>query len=116
MIERRRSSRERRRSLRAPLVAAVRERVGGEVRLALAQNLGERGIALRRVAGTCRLATPMALAFELPDGGGLVNVRGAVVFERADGGYLSTGVRFEDLTPLDHARIVSYLRRNQDLR
>jgi hypothetical protein len=35
-----------------------------------------------------------------------------VVFERADGSYQLTGVRFEDLSPLDHARIVRYIRRS----
>jgi hypothetical protein len=112
MTERRRAPGERRAAGRAPLVAAVRQRVDGDVQLALSQNLGPTGIALRRVPGRAYLPrTPVSMAFALPDGGDLVHVRGAVVFERADGAYQTTGVRFEDLSPLDRARILRFLRR-----
>jgi hypothetical protein len=103
---------ERRRGRRAPFVAAVRHKVGTDVQLALAQNLGPTGIELKRPAGITYLPrTPVSLAFELPDGGDLVRVQGAVVFERAAGaGYQTCGVRFAQLSPLDHARILRALR------
>jgi RNase P/RNase MRP subunit p29 len=111
-MDRRRLAPERRRAARAPLVAAVSHRVGGELQLAQAEDVGENGMKLKRVAGRTYLPrTPVTMAFELPDGGELVRVRGAVVFERAEGNYQSTGVRFEDLSPLDHARIVRFINR-----
>jgi hypothetical protein len=79
--------------------------------LALAQNLGATGIELKRPAGRAYMPrTPVTLAFELPDGGDVVRVQGAIVFERAAGGYQTTGVRFLAMTPLDHARIIRALR------
>jgi len=112
MHDRRRAPLERRRGQRAPFVAAVRHKIGAEVQLALAQNLGPTGIELKRPPGRAYLPrTPVSLTFELPDGGDLVRVQGAVVFERAiGGGYQTTGVRFLQLTPLDHARILRALR------
>jgi hypothetical protein len=113
---------ERRRGRRAPFVAAVRCKVGGtgprptagvgcNDQLALAQNLGPTGIELKRPAGRAYMPrTPVTLAFELPDGGDVVRVQGAIVFERAAGGYQTTGVRFLAMTPLDHARIIRALR------
>jgi len=89
----------------------VRQNVGAEVQLALAQNLGPTGIELKRPPGRSYLPrTPVSLMFELPDGGDLVRVKGAVVFERAAGSYQTTGVRFLQLAPLDHARILRALR------
>lgn len=127
MQERRRSAIERRRSRRAPFIAAVKHKVGSDVQLALAQNLGPTGIELKRPAGHAYLPrTPVTLAFELPDGGDVVRIQGAIVFERgepaagdgrtgtdqrpANGGYQTTGVRFLALSPLDHARIIRALR------
>ncbi|HEY2744098.1 MAG TPA: PilZ domain-containing protein [Polyangia bacterium] len=103
---------ERRRGRRAPFVAAVKHKVGGDVQLALAQNLGPTGIELKRPAGRAYMPrTPVTLAFELPDGGDVVRVQGAIVFERAaSNGYQTTGVRFLAMTPLDHARIIRALR------
>jgi hypothetical protein len=110
MTERRQSPTERRLGRRAPFVAAVHQRVGARSELALAQNLGETGIQLKRVAGRAYLPrTRVALAFELPDGGGLVTVRGQVVFERAEGAYQATGVQFEALSAHDRARIARFL-------
>ena len=111
MQDRRSSALERRRGRRAPFIAAVKQKVGGEVQLALAQNLGATGIELKRPAGRAYMPrTPVTLAFELPDGGDVVRVQGAIVFERAAGGYQTTGVRFLAMTPLDHARIIRALR------
>jgi hypothetical protein len=111
MHDRRMALLERRRGRRAPFVAAVSHKVGAEVQLALAQNLGPTGIELKRPAGRTYLPrTPVSLAFELPDGGDLVRVQGAVVFERAAAGYQTSGVRFLSLSPLDRARILRALR------
>jgi hypothetical protein len=111
MHDRRRAPVERRGGQRAPFVAAVRQKIGADVQLALAQNLGPTGIELKRPPGRAFLPrTPVTLAFELPDGGELVRVQGDVVFERASGGYQTTGIRFLLLTPLDHARILRALR------
>ena len=111
MHDRRRAPVERRRERRAPFVAAVAENVAGTLQLALAQNLGPTGIELKQPAGSAYLPrTPVSLRFELPDGGDVVQARGDIVFERASGGYQTTGVRFTQLSPLDHARIVRFLR------
>lgn len=112
MHDRRRAPVERRGGPRAPFVAAVRQEIGGETELALAQNLGPTGIELKRPksARRCGPRTPVSLTFELPDRGGLISVQGAIVFERADGGYTTSGVRFLALSPLDHARILRILR------
>jgi hypothetical protein len=112
MFDRRSAPAERRRAARAPLVASVKERVGSLMELALAQDVGPTGMKLKRLLGrSYSPRTTMAMAFELPDGGGLVQVRGAVVFERAEGSYQMTGVRFEDLSPVDYARILRYISR-----
>ena len=118
MQDRRQSRVERRVSRRSPFVAAVRHEVGADVELALAQNLGPTGMELKRPPGrTYSPSTPVSLAFELPDGGDLVSVRGAVVFERGESHgpgaareHRRCGVRFDSLSPLDHARILRALR------
>src|SRR4051812_1323470 len=101
MVERRRLpvAGDRRRARRAPFVASVLKQVGDVTSLALAQDLGESGIQLRRVAGPVyQPTTPISLAFELPDGGELIRVRGEVVFERAEGSWHTVGVRFEAIS------------------
>jgi hypothetical protein len=107
MWDRRKAPIERRGGRRAPFVAAVRHEHSAAVELALAQNLGPSGMELKRPAGaTLTPCTPVSLAFELPDGGELVRVRGAVVFEREAGPYQTSGVRFEALSSVDHERIL----------
>ena len=109
MSDRRRSQPERRERRRAPFVAAVKA-VGDGLQLAQARNLGEEGMELRRALGPEFLPrTPLHLAFELPDSGELVEVRGAVVFERAEGRWQATGVRFVSLSPQDRARIARFV-------
>ncbi len=113
MDDRRSAPPERRRARRTPFIAAVRHTVSdGAVELALAQNLGPSGIELKRPAGghACLPRTPVRLAFELPDGGDLVHVEGAIVFERAAGAYQSCGVRFESVSHRDRARILRFLK------
>ena len=111
-MERRKIIAERRAALRAPFVAAVRQRVGSEVQLALAQNVGERGIELRRSAGRVYLPrTPVSLQFELPDGGAPIRVLGSIIFERPHGTYQATGVRFESISPADRARLSEFVGR-----
>jgi hypothetical protein len=109
MQDRRRSSRERRAARRAPFVAAVRQSAGDALTLALAQDLGESGMKLRVAPPAFASEAPVALAFELPDGGELLHVEGAVVFERADGAYRETGIRFLSLSSRDRSRIARYL-------
>jgi hypothetical protein len=119
MNDRRSAPPERRRARRTPFIAAVRHTVcigstdgAATVELALAQNLGPSGIELKRPAGgrACLPRTPVRLAFELPDGGDLVHVEGAIVFERAAGAYQSCGVRFESVSHRDRARILRFLK------
>ena len=113
MTDRRVARLDRRAGRRAPFVAAVRTARPGQrdqVQLALARNLGEDGMELCRApSGDWGARTRVALAFELPDGGEIVEVRGAVVFERAEGRWRSTGVRFEGISAVDRARIARYL-------
>jgi hypothetical protein len=109
MLERRRSAEERRQNRRAAFVAAVRQCMGEETELALAQDLCETGIQLRRAGAACEPNTAVSLAFELPDGGDLLSVDGEVVFERAHGGYQATGVRFLTLSAESRARIARFL-------
>ena len=110
MVERRRSPSDRRQDRRAPFVASVRHENGIETQLSLAQDLGLAGMQLKRVAGRAYLPrTPIVLTFELPDGGELVRVRGNVTFERAEGRYHTTGVRFAGLSAHDRARIARFL-------
>jgi hypothetical protein len=112
MHERRRAPSDRRRRRRAPFVASVREQVGPKVMLGLAQNLGEDGIGVRRPLGrTFSPDTRITLAFELPDGGKMLRLRGELVWERAEGGYNVDGLRFADLSPVDRERIVRFLNR-----
>jgi hypothetical protein len=111
MLERRSAPVERRHGRRVPFVAAVRHKVGFEVQLALAQDLSPDGLKLKRPAGRAyQPRTTVWLTFALPDGGELINARGAIIFERTAGGYQTAGVRFTELSPLDHARILRLLR------
>jgi hypothetical protein len=109
MSDRRKSDLERRKAQRTPFVAAVKQESGREVELALMQDLGTDGARLKRVGGARAPRSAVSLSFELPDGGDLVRVQGAVVFERAAGGYQTTGIRFTAMTARDHARIARLL-------
>lgn len=110
MTERRRAVSERRSVGRMPFVASVRQLVGSETQLALSQNLGERGMELRRRPGRAYLPrTPMLLVFELPDGGDLIKVRAMVSFERFDGAWQATGVRFVAMSERDWQRIKAFV-------
>jgi hypothetical protein len=110
MTERRRAVSERRSVGRMPFVASVRSTVGSETQLALSQNLGEHGMELRRRPGRAlQPRTPVVLIFELPDGGDLVKVRGVVSFERFDGSWQATGVRFVAMSERDWQRIKTFV-------
>ena len=112
MTDRRRTPNERRRAERAPFVAAVRERAGDGPNaweeLALARNLGETGMEIRRVRRS-EAPTSIMLAFELPDGGAMVEVDAEVVWGRPEGRFETAGVRFGKLSAADRARIARYL-------
>jgi hypothetical protein len=110
MTDRRCAVSERRSVRRASFVASVRQEVGDETQLALAQNLGERGMELRRRPGRAyQPRTLMLLVFELPDGGELVRVRACVSYERCDGEWQATGVRFLAASEEDWRRIRDYV-------
>ena len=108
LADRRRSSRERRESLRAPFVAAVRSAHRDEEELALALDLSESGMRLRRCEGAGEAAV-VRLEFELPDGGGPVVAAGRLLFEKRDGSHYAAGVRFVDLGTDDALRIARYV-------
>jgi len=109
MQDRRRTPRERRSTRRIPFVTSVHHIEGEALGLALAQDLGEEGMKLRCLPNPEPTGAPVKLAFELPDGGELLRVEGAVVFERTDGAYRQTGVRFLSLSSQDRSRIAAYL-------
>ena len=107
--ERRRSRTERRSSQRQPLRVAVRQLVmdpAAHPSVALAQS-SDLGLGGMRVWRRCSAGdpvlpvhTPLELAFELPGTRELVELRGEVVFDEAQGEgqeYRATGVRFFDL-------------------
>ncbi len=107
--ERRRSRTERRSSQRLPLRVAVRQLVMGAEAIsisALAQSsdLGLGGMRVWRRCGAddpaLPMHTPLELAFELPGTHELIELRGEVVFDEAQGEgheYRATGVRFSDV-------------------
>jgi hypothetical protein len=107
--ERRRSRSERRSFQRLPLRVAVRQLVMGSAAspaIALAQS-ADLGLGGMRVWRRCSaddpvlpVHTPLELAFELPGTRELVELRGEVVFDEAQGesgDYRVTGVRFSDI-------------------
>ena len=107
--ERRRSRTERRSSQRQPLRVAVRQLVMGpeaQPIIALAQSL-DLALGGMRVWRRCSvddpalpMHTPLELAFELPGTRELIELRGEVVFDEAQGEgqeYRATGVRFSDV-------------------
>lgn len=110
MIDRRQASSQRRQGERTPFVASVRQAAAGSVRLALAQDLGASGIKLRRAEGPpLPPATPVYLTFELPDGQGLLELDGEVVYERLDGNRQFQGIRFSPPPGASHARLTRYV-------
>ena len=114
LFDRRRTPMERRATRRAPFVASVRstaEAVPEE--LALAVDLSETGMRLRRLPGAPG-AGLIHLEFELPDGGAPIHASGRLLFDGADGSYRMTGVRFIGLDDDEAARIASYVAVHAD--
>jgi c-di-GMP-binding flagellar brake protein YcgR len=121
--ERRRSRSERRSSRRLPLRVAVRQLVMGSaaspsIALAQSSDLGLGGMRLRRRCSADEpllpVNTPLELAFELPGTRELVELRGEVVFDEAQGegrDYRVTGVRFSDVSGEMLERLGSFLQR-----
>lgn len=104
--DRRRSSSERRRATRIPFIVAVKQRVGSDVRLGLALNLGLGGIALRSAPGELlKTRTVVQLSFDLPDGGDRVCITGIVMFSKQCGAFGTSGIKFESIAPEVHCRI-----------
>lgn len=105
-VERRQTNSERRRAARIPFIAAVKQKVGNDVRLGLALNLGLGGIALRLAPGEqLKARTSIQLAFDLPDGGELVSITGVVMFSAQCGAYQTSGIKFENISPDVRSRI-----------
>jgi hypothetical protein len=98
----------RRSTERVPFVAGVRKQVGREVHLALAQNLAPAGMKLWRARTLARypVDTPVELCFALD--GELIYASATIVFERVEGSYHSTGVRFVNLSEDDRKRIAEF--------
>jgi hypothetical protein len=99
---------DRRTAPRVPFVAAVRHDDPGPMQLAIAEDLGPTGMRLRRVdaeRGPCRLA------FDLSDGGALVEVDGEIVFDGPAGvrDHQRVGVRFLRVSSDDAARIARFV-------
>lgn len=85
--------------------------------LAQAANLGLTGMKVCRCADasepTLPERTPLQVAFELPDGGTLVEVSAEVVFDRPQGRdprFRATGLRFGTLSPDIDARLRRFLK------
>jgi hypothetical protein len=111
-FDRRRTPRERRGARRAPFVAAVRSspsttRAERE-ELALAVDLSERGMRLRRLLDAPAQGL-VQLEFELPDGGAPILATGRLLGGDAHGSYRMSGVRFIDLDGDEAARIARYV-------
>ena len=91
-----------------PFVAAVREEHEERAGLALAVDLSAGGMCLRRVSAPPSPKTPrLRLEFELPDGP--ISVDAELSFERQDGGFVATGVRFVRLGDEEAMRLQSFI-------
>lgn len=110
---------DRRNTGRYPFVAAVRhEAQTFGVGLWQAANLGLWGMKVVRVSGAGESAlaerTAMQVAFELPDGGSLVELLAEVVFDRPrDDRYRVMGLRFSSLPPEVEGRLRAFLLERQ---
>jgi hypothetical protein len=111
-FERRRTAGERRSARRTPFIAAVRSAPAGGLasELALAVDLSESGMRLRRCAGP-QQAVLVRLEFELPDGQGPIVAAGRLLFEHGEQerGYRASGVRFIGLDDDEQARIARFV-------
>ena len=118
LLDRRQTNRERRADSRAPFVAAVRTAplLAGLDELALALDLSSSGMRLRRVPMPPRHDAPrVRLEFELPDGQGPIVVQGELLFERSEGSFMASGVRFVELGTEEALRIASYVAQSDTI-
>jgi hypothetical protein len=105
LLERRRTSRDRRQSGRVAAVFAVR--VGSQLQLGQAEDVGPTGITLRRPRGVP--VTPrstMSLAFDLPGAGIRIDADGLVITDRRTGLFRRTGFHFVQIAP-EHAALLA---------
>src|SRR5688572_8252393 len=119
LFERRRAERERRAARRAPFIAAVRSAQASSegVELALAIDLSESGMRLRRCHGVDADTQPLVrLEFELPDGGPPIVTAGRLLFDHCEGrrageggAFRASGVRFIGLCDEEQARIARFV-------
>jgi c-di-GMP-binding flagellar brake protein YcgR len=109
LVERRRAGQDRRESLRAPAVFAVRTRMRGRLQLGQAEDVSPGGMTLRRPRdGAYTPGTPLELAFVLPGGGLTIAAAGVVVSDRRDGSFRRTGVRFTAMSAAHEQQILSF--------
>lgn len=106
-----RQTSERRRDLPVPLPVEIRSR-DGSVRVEYAVNVSSSGIGLH-LPRPLPAGETLALAFELPDGGGRIEARGRVAWVEATrrtarARWRETGVRFEVLREEDRRRLARF--------
>ena len=112
MSDRRRTAGDRRQTLRAPAVFAVKKSFAGRISLCQAEDIGPSGMTIRRPRGTSVPAcAEVALAFSLPGSAEEIAARGVVVSDGANGSFRRTGVRFIALRPDDERLIAGYCRK-----
>lgn len=80
----------------------------GFPRMAMADNLSETGIRLRRVLEPSQIRSgPIELEFQLPNDPEVFYVRGHCIYESSAHGFI--GVRFEDLTSQQRVKFKNFV-------
>lgn len=99
---------ERRRAPRRRIDLMLNAYQNGFPRMAMADNLSETGIRLRRVLEPSQINSgPIELEFQLPNDAEIFYVRGRCVYESSAHGFI--GVRFDELTPHQRAKVKSFV-------
>lgn len=115
MNDRRRAPRDRRAARRLPFVAAVLRQEGSRRELLQSCDLGLLGMQVRRLADDDAGPGPLPalrLSFELPDGGEVMTLQAQVVFDRLEGSYRKSGLRFFELPVEVEQRLRLFLLQN----
>lgn len=98
---------ERRRSQRAPIAIAVRQRIGRQTHLCQAGNISTEGIFVAHVVeGALPSRGKCWLEFSLPGSNVLIAARGKVVRQKVHSRYLLTAIHFTSIAP-SHRRMIS---------
>jgi len=111
--DRRRVSRDRRKTQRVPAVFAVKNAMGRSIQLCQAEDINPSGITIKRPRGSHALPrAEVELAFALPGSHEEISARGMVVSDSVAGSFRRTGVRFIAVRP-EHAQLIAgYCRRS----